>query len=76
MVVVICVSVWILILLPVHGQLWLFVCKCGHLSLWVFSLCMLVTRCGVCVVDGGHLWAVVEFIVMSRDVVGTHCLWG
>ena len=28
----------------------------------------------VSVVDGGgHLWAVVEFVIVGGDVVGTHC---
>ena len=35
---------------------------------------MLVVSCGVCVVDGGgHLWAVVKFVIVGGDVVGTRC---
>ena len=35
---------------------------------------MLVVSCGVCVVDGGgRLWAVVKFVIVGGDVVGTRC---
>ena len=40
--------------------------RCGRSSLFV-----LVVSCGVRVVDaGGHLWAVVEFVIVGGDVVG------
>ena len=35
---------------------------------------MLVVSCGVCIVDGGgRLWAVVKFVIVGGDVVGTRC---
>ena len=42
---------------------------CGHSLLFV-----LVISHGVCILDGGgHLWAVVEFIVVGGDAVGACC---
>ena len=38
------------------------------------ALLAFVVSCGVRVVDGGgRLWAVVEFVIVSSDVVGARC---
>ena len=52
------------------------VCRCGRSSseLGGGVLLAFVVSCGVHVVDGGgRLWAVVEFVIVSGDVVGARC---